>query len=112
MIINFLKLEFDSDALKLLSERVNLLSWALGGIGYLGFNLQGSSKAIVIICGWVSLQYFSFILFRLSKLQAKREAEHLPREVNNGVNKINRFKCGSCGFSSLHYAHCCKKCKT
>lgn len=62
-----IKIDFDSETVKLMSERINILSWAIGGIGYLGFNIQGLNKAITIIIGWVVLQYVSFALLRVSK---------------------------------------------
>ncbi|MDQ5920974.1 MAG: hypothetical protein QG673_1030 [Pseudomonadota bacterium] len=91
-MIKFIKIDFDSDMAKLMSDRVNLLSWALGGIGYLGFDLQGSNKAIVVICGWVILQYFSFVLFKVSKVLQKEEQYHgkiTSKEKDNGDVKAN-----------------------
>lgn len=79
MKIKFIKIDFDSDTVKLMSERVNILSWAMGGIGYLGFNIQGLNKVITVILGWVILQYFSFVLLKVSKT-IKREEE------KNGTN--------------------------
>lgn len=87
-MIKFIKIDFDSDIAKLLSERVNLLSWALGGIGYLGFDLQGSNKGIVVICGWLILQYFSFVLFKVSKVLQKEE-HNLHKVITNGGNHGN-----------------------
>ncbi|WP_279639058.1 hypothetical protein [Aquella oligotrophica] len=40
MKLKMVKIDFDSDTVKLMSERINILSWAIGGIGYLGFNIQ------------------------------------------------------------------------
>ena len=55
----YIKIDFDSDTVKLMSERVNILSWAVGGLNYIGFELQGVSKIVTIIIGWILLQYLS-----------------------------------------------------
>ena len=47
----YIKIDFDSDTVKLMSERVNILSWAVGGLNYIGFELQGVSKIVTIIIG-------------------------------------------------------------
>lgn len=42
MKIKYIK--FNSSTVKLMSERVNILSWAVAGLNYLGFDLQGITK--------------------------------------------------------------------
>jgi hypothetical protein len=61
-----------------MSERVNILSWAVGGLNYLGFDLQGITKIVTIVVGWLLLQYVSFALLEVS--------ETLKKEESNGVN--------------------------
>lgn len=69
----YIKIDFDSDTVKLMSERVNILSWAVGGLNYIGFELQGVSKIVTIIIGWILLQYLSFVLLKVSKTLKKEE---------------------------------------
>ena len=69
----YIKIDFDSDTVKLMSERVNILSWAVGGLNYIGFELQGASKIVTIIIGWILLQYLSFVLLKVSKTLKKEE---------------------------------------
>lgn len=76
MKLNLIKIEFDSETVKLLSERVNLLSWAVGGLNYIGFELQGISKVVTIVIGWLVLQYFSFVLLKVSRTIKMEETQH------------------------------------
>lgn len=75
MKLKFIKISFDSDTVKLMSDRVNLLSWAVGGLNYIGFELQGISRIVTIIIGWLVLQYISFALLKVSKTIKKEEEE-------------------------------------
>lgn len=75
---NYIKISFNSNTVKIMSERVNILSWAVGGLNYLGFDLQGLTKIITIGAGWLLLQYVSFALLEVS--------ETLKKEENNGTN--------------------------
>ncbi len=67
MSLKLIKIDFDSENVKLMSDRINILSWAMSSIGYLGFDIQGLNKAITIIIGWILLQYISFALIKVSK---------------------------------------------
>lgn len=78
--IKLIKIDFDSEMVKLMSERINILSQAIGGIGYLDFNIQGLNKAITVILGWLVLQYISFALLKVSKTIKKEE------DQNDGTN--------------------------
>lgn len=78
MKFKLIKIEFDSETIKIMSERVNFLSWAIGGINYLGFELQGTGRMITVVIGWILLQYFSFVLLRVSKT--------LKLEEGHGIN--------------------------
>lgn len=75
---NYIKISFNSNTVKIMSERVNILSWAVGGLNYLGFDLHGLTKIITIGAGWLLLQYVSFALLEVS--------ETLKKEENNGTN--------------------------
>ncbi|MBP9743405.1 MAG: hypothetical protein KBD37_08605 [Burkholderiales bacterium] len=61
-----------------MSERVNILSWAVGGLNYIGFELHGVTKIMTIVAGWILLQYVSFGLLEVSEI--------LKKEETNGVN--------------------------
>ena len=67
MKLKLIKIDFDSDTVKLMSERINILSWATGGISYIGFDIQGLNKVITVVFGWLMLQYVSFALLKVSK---------------------------------------------
>ena len=60
MKFKLIKIDFDSDTVKLLSERINILSWAIGGLNYIGFDIQGFTKIVTTVLGWLILQYVSF----------------------------------------------------
>lgn len=75
---NYIKISFNSTTVRLMSERVNILSWAVGGLNYLGFELQGITKIVTIVAGWLLLQYVSFALLEVS--------ETLKKEESNGAN--------------------------
>ena len=79
MKLKFIKIDFDSDTVKLMSERINILSWALGGLNYMGFNLQGITRIAVTVVGWLILQYISFAFLKVSRT--------LKKEENDGINK-------------------------
>lgn len=67
-VLNKFKLDFkDSDLIKSMSERMNILSWAFGGINYLGFNITGLNKVVIVITGWTLCQYWSLLLLKLSR---------------------------------------------
>ncbi|TXI98639.1 MAG: hypothetical protein E6Q32_09720 [Neisseriales bacterium] len=74
--MKLIKIQFTSDIAKALSERTNVLSWAMGGINYLGLDLSGTIKAIVIIGGWVALQYVSLVFLRASGILKEEESHH------------------------------------
>ena len=78
MKLKLIKIDFNSDTVKLMSERVNILSWAIGGLNYIGFELYGVAKITTIIIGWLLLQYVSFALLKVSTILKKEEA--------NGIN--------------------------
>lgn len=48
----------------------------MGGINYLGLDLSGTVKAIVIISGWVALQYVSLVFLRASSVLKEEELRH------------------------------------
>lgn len=71
--MNFIKIGFNSDIAKLLSERANLLSWAIGGINYIGFNVTGATKFAITVIFWLFFQYLSLALFRVSNTLKEEE---------------------------------------
>ncbi len=75
MKIKLIKIEFNSSTVRLMSERVNILSWAIGGLNYIGFDLQGITKIVTIITGWLLLQYVSFALLKVSDTLKKEESD-------------------------------------
>ena len=75
--LNLITIDFDSDTVKLMAERINILSWAIGGLNYIGFNLQGITRIITTVGGWLILQYISFAFLKVSHT--------LKKEENNGA---------------------------
>jgi hypothetical protein len=73
MKLSLFRIDFDSETVKLMSERVNVLSWATGGLKYLGFELHDIAKITISAVGWIALQYFSFVLLKISKTLKKGE---------------------------------------
>ena len=55
---------------------ISSTAWAMGGINYLGLDLSGTIKAIVIIGGWVALQYVSLVFLRASGILKEEESHH------------------------------------
>ena len=78
--MKLIKIEFTSEVAKVLSDRVNLLSWAIGGVNYIGFNLTGYIKVLTVVIGWLIFQYASFAFLKVSSILKKEEE-------NNGTNK-------------------------
>ena len=74
MKIKFIKIDFNSEAVELISDRVNILSWAVGGLNYIGFDLQGVSKIATTVIGWFLLQYLSLVFLKISQTLKKEEA--------------------------------------
>ena len=66
MKLKFIKIDFNSETVKLMSERVNILSWASGGLNYIGLNLQGNTRLITTVLAWLLLQYVSFAFLKVS----------------------------------------------
>lgn len=75
MRLKYIEISFNSTTVKLMSERVN---WAVGGLNYIGFELQVITKIVTVVAGWLLLQYVSFALLEVS--------ETLKKGENNGVN--------------------------
>ncbi len=68
------KLKLDSncyETVKIIAERFNVLSWAFGGINYLGFNITGFEKGLVVVIGFACCQYVSLKLMAKAKKLSK-----------------------------------------
>ena len=66
MKLKFIKIDFNSETVKLMSERVNIISWASGGLNYIRLNLQGNTRLITTVLAWLLLQYVSFAFLKVS----------------------------------------------
>lgn len=79
--MKILKIGFNSEITKKLSEKANLLAWAIGGINYLGFDITRTAKIIIMIVCWSMLQYVSLAFLKVS-LTLKKEEDHNKLKEN------------------------------